>query len=117
MEKQIACWDTRQTMLASLLDLDDLDLTNLAVDGGAGTAHILLPGGDYDMTYDVEGGPVEMTLPPNGQHFFSIDGGGGIMTINIPSSLQARWVIDAGSGRLRINTDRLVRVELTDGDI
>jgi hypothetical protein len=104
-------------MLASVLDLDDLDLTNLAVDGGAGSAHILLPGGDYDMTYDVEGGPVEMTLPPNGQHIFSIDNGDGILTINIPSSLEARLVIDSGSGGLRINTDRLVRIDSTDGSI
>jgi hypothetical protein len=97
--------------------LDDLDLTDLTVDGGTGFANILLPSGDNDMMYDVDGGQVEMTLPPNGYHIFSIDSWVGILTINIPLSLQARLVFESGSGRLRINTDRLVRVELTEGDI
>lgn len=99
-----------------VLDLRRLELSGLAVEGGTGSTHLLLPGGGYDLFYDVNGGPVEMTLPPDGGHNLSIDGGDGDLTINIPSSVPIQVVVEEGTGQLMVNAERLTQIKLTNED-
>jgi hypothetical protein len=89
-----------------VLDLAELTLSELIVDGGSGSADIRLPDGDYDGSYDVGSGRVSMTLPAQGQQEFIIDGGSGSLTIYVPDSTEVSLEADMGSGGLRISDDR-----------
>ncbi len=91
----------------ALLELQDLTLGDLLVDGGSGRSELSLPGGDYDLEYDVASGAVQMILPESGRHRFAIDGGSGRLIIQIPAKLEVRLVTESGSGSLNILDERL----------
>lgn len=88
------------------LDLSDLNLSDLVVDGASGSVEILLPNGDYDAWYDVGSGSVVMTLPSGGEHEITIDGGSGSLTLIVPSSMEIYVEADSGSGGFHVSDDR-----------
>ncbi len=98
------------------LDLDELSLSDLIVDGGSGSSEIQLPGGEYEASYDVGSGRVTMTLPAFGQQAFVIDGGSGSLTIYVPSSTEVYLEADKGSGGLRISDDRFSNISGDESD-
>jgi len=63
------------------LDLSHLDLSDLNVDGGSGSAEIILPNGDYSVNHDAGSGSTRMTLPSGGRQTIEIRGGSGSITI------------------------------------
>ncbi len=88
------------------LDLTELNLDELTVDGGSGIAEVKLPEGNYDASYDVGSGRVTITLPAAGRHEFTIDGGSGNLTIYVPSTIEVYLEADLGSGGIQISDDR-----------
>ncbi|MCP4423179.1 MAG: cell wall-active antibiotics response protein [Chloroflexi bacterium] len=92
------------------LDLSELTLNHLEVDGGAGSAEIWLPGGDYDVNYDISAGSTKMTLPGYGRHAIEIDGGAGSLTLYLPPGVEARVEVDGGAGSFRLNEQRFHQV-------
>ncbi len=98
------------------LDLADLSLSRLMVDGGSGTAEIRLPAGDYDATFDVGSGRVTMTLPAGGRQEFIIDGGSGNLTLYVPSTVEVYLEADLGSGGIQISDDRFQVVSEDDSE-
>ena len=92
------------------LDLRDLTLTDLEVDGGAGSMEVWLPGGDYDAMIDVSAGSTKVTLPGFGRQEIEIDGGAGSLTFYLPPGVEARIEIDGGAGSFRLNEDRFRQV-------
>lgn len=92
------------------LDLSELTLSHLEIDGGAGSTEIWLPGGDYDATYDVSAGSTKMTLPGFGRQTIELDGGAGSLTLYLPPGMEARVEVDGGAGSFRLNEDRFEQV-------
>jgi hypothetical protein len=79
-------------------DLAALTLSNLVVDGGAGSMSISLPDGNYDATVDHGAGILQVTLPGNGRSSLEIDGGAGSISLFLPAGMEARIEIDSGAG-------------------
>jgi hypothetical protein len=97
------------------LDLEELTLSALNVDGASGSVDMVLPGGDYDMAYDVGSGSVTITLPDAGRHEFLLDGGSGSLAVLLPSTMEAMVIVaDKGSGGLRIDMSRFSQIEAGD---
>lgn len=89
------------------LDLSQLTLSHLDIDGGAGSVELMLPGGDYDVVYDVGAGSSQITLPADGRHTIEIDGGAGSINLSLPSTMEARVEIDSGLGSFSVDSRRL----------
>lgn len=98
------------------LELDELTLEALEIDGGSGSATVTLPGGDYDATYDIGSGSVVMTLPADGRHDINIMGGSGSLTLNLPDTMEMEFSAESGSGGLSVLNDRLDRGGTRSGD-
>lgn len=98
------------------LDLSELDLSGVTLDGGSGSMEMTLPGGDYDLTHDAGSGSTRMTLPSGGRHTVNIEAGSGSVTLYIPSSVEARVEVDGGSGSFSINEARFDQVSGSDHD-
>lgn len=79
-------------------DLAGLSLSNLKIDGSAGSATVSLPNGVYDVDYDQGAGSLKMTLPENGNQTVKIDGGAGSISLYLPAEMDARIDIDSGAG-------------------
>ncbi len=92
------------------LDLSELTLSALDIDGGAGSAEVWLPGGDYDVKYDVGAGSTKMTLPGYGRQTIEIDGGAGSLTLYLPPNVEARVEADSGAGSFRLNENRFRQI-------
>lgn len=91
------------------IDLSELMLSDLTIEGGSGSANVSLPGGDYDIVYDVASGSVVLTLPADGRHTVTIDGGSGSLNIILPAGMEARIEAEDGSGSFHV-PDRLEQV-------
>jgi hypothetical protein len=97
------------------LVLESLMLSALNVDGGSGSAEMVLPGGNYDMEYDVGSGSVVFTLPESGLHTFLVEGGSGSLTMLVPSSIEVMIVVkDKGSGGIRFAESLFSQMERGD---
>ena len=92
------------------IDLRDLSLTDLNVDGGAGSTEAWLPGGDYGVYFDVSAGSTKLTLPDFGRQKIEIDGGAGSLTLYLPPGVEARVEVDGGAGSFNLNQDRFRQV-------
>jgi hypothetical protein len=98
------------------LDLSDLTLASLTVDGSSGRTVLSLPGGDYDMFYDVSAGAAEVNLPADGRHRFEVDGGPGALRMWLPAGMPLRvQVVDDGPGSLSLTVEGLEQVVPGDG--
>lgn len=98
------------------LDLSELTLDYLEVDGSSGSANVQLPPGEYETRYDISSGAVTLSLPESGEPEIFMDGGSGSLNIELPRSMEARIVVeDDGSGTFRPG-DRFTRVSGGDGD-
>lgn len=95
------------------LDLRELSLTDLEIDGGAGSMEVWLPGGNYDVYLDVSAGSTQLTLPGHGRQEIEIDGGAGSLTLYLPPGVEARVEVDSGAGSFSLNEDRF---RLVSGD-
>ncbi|MEW5985509.1 MAG: DUF5668 domain-containing protein [Chloroflexota bacterium] len=91
------------------IDLSELSLSDLTIEGGSGSANVSLPGGDYDVVYDVASGSVVLTLPADGRHTITIDGGSGSLNLILPAGMVARIEAEDGSGGFNL-PDRFDRV-------
>lgn len=98
------------------LDLADLTLSGLTMDGGSGAVTMVLPGGTYDMRYDASSGATNLTLPSNGRPVFDIEGGSGGMILFLPRSIAARVEVDDGSGSFSLPQDRFEQISGRDPD-
>ena len=93
------------------IDLSELTLSSVSIDGSSGRATVMLPDGNYDGYYDVSSGRVDLTLPAGGRHEFTIDGGSGPLRLYLPAGIEARVeVVDGGSGSFRPG-DRFDKIE------
>jgi hypothetical protein len=96
----------------AILELDDLTLTTLNVDGSSGQVDMVLPDGDYDGAYDVGSGSVSITLPQKGQGVFRVEGGSGKLDILVPASMGVMVLVeDKGSGRIALDESLFSQIE------
>lgn len=97
------------------LNLEDLTLSALTVDGASGHVDLALPGGDYDMLYDSGSGSVNFGLPDSGQHRFFVESGSGSVSFLLPASMEAMVVVDdKGSGSLNIDRSLFNQIKAND---
>ena len=96
--------------------LESLNLRELRVDGGSGSAELALPPGDYDVEYDVGSGSVVLLLPAGGVHDVNIDGGSASLTVVVPRSLALQLTTEGGSGGLNLRDDLFEQFGSVDGD-
>lgn len=92
------------------LDLSELTLNNLDVDGGAGSNEVWLPGGDYNARFNVSAGSTKITLPGFGKQEIEIDGGAGSLTLFLPPGVEARVEVNGGAGSFYLNENRFDQV-------
>lgn len=99
---------------SATLNLADLALTSLTLEGGPGTATVALPGGEQDVQIDVGSGAINVAADDLISGIIEMeDGGSGTLTLTLPAGLPVRVeVIDGGSGTVR--RDRAF--EQVDGD-
>lgn len=94
------------------LQLSDLMLNNVDLDGGSGPSTIAFPAGDYEVSYDGGSGPATFILPESGQQTYEIEGGSGPISLVLPADAELRVeVTDDGSGGFRPGA----RLELVEG--
>ncbi len=87
------------------LDLMDLDLSNLEVDGGSGSTTLTLPASASLYTANIDGGSgsFDIEIEDDAKIDFAIDVGSGSFNIVIGKSSTIEAEIDGGSGSLTIN--------------
>ncbi|MBK8987895.1 MAG: hypothetical protein IPM39_17810 [Chloroflexi bacterium] len=96
---------------SATLDLRELSLRQVDVDGGAGSMELFLPDGDYDGVVDVGAGATRMTLAENGRQQITIDGGAGSLTIFLPANREAQITVNDGAGSFTINSSRFNQLD------
>jgi len=102
---------------SALLDLEDLTLSALTVDGASGHVDLALPGGDYDMFYDSGSGSVTVILPDDGRHRFLVESGSGSVSFLLPKTMEAMVIVqDKGSGGMSIDRARFRLIEGEEND-
>ncbi|MCA9935099.1 MAG: hypothetical protein H6662_08400 [Ardenticatenaceae bacterium] len=98
------------------LELADLTLSNLELDGGAGSMDVYLPGGNYNGVVNASAGSMEMYLGDNGRQSIQIDGSAGSMTIYLPEGMEARVQVNDGAGSFTIDRGRFTQVSGSKAD-
>ncbi len=125
---------------SAILDLMDLDLSDLEVYGGSGSTTLTLPARASSYTANIDGGSgsfdidieddakIDFAIKVGSGSFnivigdrsnieAQIDGGSGSLTINIPNNVGTRIVIrDSGSGSVHISNDYSLVDNLGDDD-
>lgn len=94
----------------AFLELEELELINLNVDGASGSTELLLPDGDYGVEYDVGSGSVSATLATSGRQSLNFYGGSGGLKIIVPVEAEVRLVAEDGSGTLHVMDGRFEKV-------
>jgi hypothetical protein len=92
------------------LELSELSLTDLTVDGGAGGLTAVLPGGDYEGNFDIGAGAARLTMGENGRQTIEIDGGAGSITLFMPPNREARLEVEDGAGSFNMDDARFTQV-------
>ena len=103
------------------LDLEDLNVSALELDGGSGRTTLNLPAGETGTRYEVDinggSGKTEIEVADDAAINMVIDGGSGALTVNLGRDVAADVELSGGSGGTRINfpSGAAVRLE-ADGD-
>jgi hypothetical protein len=97
------------------MDLSELSLSALSVDGSSGSFRLALPDGDYPVQYDASSGSTRINLPEAGQIDLDIEGSSGSLILYLPESMEARLDVSDGSGSLSLD-DRFTQVSGDDPD-
>ncbi len=87
------------------LDLQGLKLEGLKIDGGTGSANIVLPAGSANLplTIDVGTGSFTMQFPANTPVDMRMDGGTGSLNITLPAGAGVQVEVrDGGTGSLNL---------------
>ncbi len=92
------------------LDMSGLTISNLEINGGAGSTDLHLPGGDYDATIDASAGSLEVWLGEGGSQRIDVNGSAGSMTFYLPDGLEARIQVNDGAGSFSIDQSRFTQV-------
>jgi energy-coupling factor transporter transmembrane protein EcfT len=97
------------------LNLEDLTLSALTVDGSSGHVDLALPGGDYDMFYDSGSGSVNIGLPHSGLHRFLVESSSGSVSFLLPAGMEAMVVVeDKGSGSVNLDRSLFNQIKAND---
>ena len=96
------------------MDMADLQLQSLSVDGGSGASELVLPAGAYTLHYDIGSGATTLHLAQGGAAELHLDGGSGRLTLLVPAGLPVYLEVESGSGGLRLD-DRFQQVDERDG--
>jgi hypothetical protein len=103
---------------SATLDLAELILTELEIDGGSGSTRLSLPAVDDEYAVQIDGGSGSFNIEIESGAAISavVDVGSGSFSIEIGSGGDGEWRIDGGSGSLSFNVpdDVGVRVVVTD---
>jgi hypothetical protein len=103
---------------SATLDLMDLDLTDLMIDGGSGSVDLTLPASasEYDVEIDGGSGSFNMELADGADIRAEIEVGSGHFDIEIGSGADFEARIDGGSGSITIDVPNNVgvRVDIED---
>jgi hypothetical protein len=88
----------------SSLDLSQLKLTNLEIDGGVGKTVMELPESPDADGVHVDGGvgKIEATLPPNTSVDFKVAGGVGAIKLYIPEDDAAKASVSNAIGKVKV---------------
>jgi hypothetical protein len=87
----------------ALIDLRGLNLSEVKLHGGVGTATVYLPDGDYSAKIDGGVGPSYLYLPAVTANKVQIDGGVGPMTITVAEDADLTLNVACGVGPMTIN--------------
>lgn len=122
------------------LYLEDLDLSNLEIDGGSGSSDVSIPasssaydvsidggsgsfdveverGAAIDATISVGSGSWDVIIGADVEGSFDIDGGSGSTHIDVDGDVGVRVVVrDSGSGSVRVPSDYELVDDLNDND-
>lgn len=93
---------------SAILDLMDLNLSALEVDGGSGSTTLTLPASasSYSANIDGSSGSFDIEIEDDAKIAFAIDVGSGSFNIVIGNSSTIEAEIDGGSGSLTINVPK-----------
>lgn len=100
------------------LNLTELQLTALEVDGGSGSSDLNLPAGGegYDARVQSSSGSMDIAIPDGAQVTLRLDTGSGSVTLEIPEDAAVRVEVrDDGSGSLNV-TSALEQIERSGDD-
>jgi hypothetical protein len=88
----------------SSLDLSQLKLTNLKIDGGVGKTVMELPESPDGYGVQVDGGvgKIEATLPRNTSIDFNVAGGVGAIKLYIPENAAAKASVSGAIGKVKV---------------
>lgn len=96
------------------LELEDLDLTDLVIDGGSGSTDVSLPASSsaYDVNIDGESGSFDLEIERGAEIEATLDVGSGSWDVLIGANVDAKLDIDGGSGSIKIDVDSDVGVRV-----
>ena len=99
---------------SAALNLDNLTLTRLVVDGGSGSTVATLPAGNsrYDAFFDGGSGSFAVAIADNAKVDATLDVGSGSFTLVIGDAADVSVEISGGSGRIRIEIPQQAAVRL-----
>ena len=104
---------------SAALNLDNLSLTRLVVDGGSGSTAVNLPAGNsrYEAFFDGGSGSFSVAIADTAKVDATLDVGSGSFTLAVGEAADVSVEIDGGSGRIRIEVPEqaAVRVVIRDG--
>lgn len=92
------------------LQLADLTLNHLDLNGGAGSITLALPDGNYDVQYDASAGSAQVWLGAKGRQNVEIDGSAGSITIYLPETMEAHIEVNDGAGSFSISHSRFTQI-------
>lgn len=99
-----------------VLDLSQLDLDSLEIDGSSGESDLLLPAGDYEARYELSSGDTTIHLPDAGHSTYNLDASSGELLLMLPAQMEAQIVVvDTGSGDFEPG-ERFVQTKQLDGE-
>lgn len=122
------------------LFLEDLDLSNLEIDGGSGSSDVTIPasssaydvsidggsgsfdveverGAEINATFNVGSGSWDVIIGSNVEGEFDIDGGSGSTEIDVDGDVGVRVIVrDSGSGSVRVPNDFDLVDDMNDSD-
>lgn len=101
---------------ASDLDLRQLTLTQLQVEGNASRVTMLLPNGSYMSDIQTNAGTMELTLPAEGQQDLLIGMSAGNMVVHVPADRAVQFTVDRAVGSFNVENGRLTRISQNDNN-
>jgi len=99
------------------LNLERLNLTELALDGGSGSIAASLPFGDYNVSADLGSGSASIDLPEGSDVVMRLETGSGMVDLRVGDAADLNLTaVDLGSGSftVRIPEDSGVRLRVRD---